>query len=192
MSRTLPRLGLFAALAASLLWVSGAPTQTTRPLNPRYRPYPYPTTPAKVVAPAPRPLPRLEPVAETKLLMEAIAHPNFRGLERQLRKKPGSTQAWTFARGQALLIGEAANLLMLRPPRNQGQLLWLERAGELRKAATDVARAVAAEDFTRSRTSFVELANSCNHCHQSFRVAVEIVPFQDPAAAPAGKTNLAP
>ncbi len=192
MSRTFALLGLFATLTAALIWVPAAPTQTYRPLNPRYRPYPYPTAAPKAVAPVPRVAPKLEPVAETKLLMEAMVHPNFRGLERLLRQKPTDAQAWTFARGQALLIGEAANLLMLRPPQNQGQPLWFERTTELRKAATDVARAAAAEDYTRSRTAFVELANSCNHCHQAFRVAVEIVPFQDPTPPPAGKTNLAP
>jgi hypothetical protein len=138
--------------------------------------------------------PKLEPVAETKLLMEAMAHPNFRGLERLLRQKPADPQAWGFARGQALLIAETANLLMLRPPRNQGQPTWFERATDLRKTATDVARTAASEDYTRSRSGFVELANSCNRCHQAFRVAVEIVPFQDALPPPPqpGKTSLAP
>jgi hypothetical protein len=64
---------------------------------------------------------------------------------------------------------------------------------DLRKAATAVARATASQDFTRSRSTFVELANSCNRCHQAFRVNVEIVPFQEaPPAPPPAKTSLAP
>src|SRR5262245_45627201 len=69
-------------------------------------------------------VPKLVPIAETKLLMEGLAHANFRGLDRHLKQKPTEDQAWTFARGQALLIAETANLLMLRPPRNEGESAW--------------------------------------------------------------------
>ena len=114
-------------------------------------------------------------------------------MERLLRQKPADVQSWTFARGQALLIAETANLLMLRPPRNQGQATWFDRAMDLRKAATEVDRATAAQDYARSRSTFVELANSCNRCHQAFGVKVEIVPFQEaPPAPPPTKTSLAP
>src|SRR5262245_17985539 len=78
--------------------------------------------------PPAKPAPRLEPVAETRLLMDGLNRANFRGLDRLLKEKPTEIEAWTFARGQALLIGETANLLMLRPPRNQGQDAWLERS----------------------------------------------------------------
>jgi hypothetical protein len=203
MSRTL-RLGLLAAGLLVLIWVSGAPSQVYQRPPSRYRPYyPYSTTKpaapltaperaAPLTAPSPRVLPKLEPVAETKLLMEGMANPNFRGLERLLKQKPADAQTWAFARGQALLIGETANLLMLRPPHNQGQPVWFERAMDLRKAAIAVARDAASEDFVRTRTAFVDLANSCNRCHQAFRVAVEIVPFQEAPAPPPAKTSLAP
>ena len=68
--------------------------------------------------------PKLVPVAETRLLMEGLAHSNFRGLERILKQKPADDKAWTFARGQALLIAETGNLLMLRPPKNAGEAIW--------------------------------------------------------------------
>src|SRR5689334_10670248 len=70
-------------------------------------------------------VPRLEPIAETKLIMEGMTHANFRGLERTLGKNPLDDQNWVFARGQALLIAESANLLMLRPPRNNGEAIWM-------------------------------------------------------------------
>lgn len=134
-------------------------------------------------APAPdRNQARLEPVAETRLLMEGLALPNFRGAEKLLRQKPDSTEAWKFARGQALLVAETANLLLLRPPRNsQARLAWFARATELRDASRELARSIAAENFPRSRVNLVSLANVCNRCHRAFRVAVEIVPFETPA-----------
>ncbi len=50
--------------------------------------------------PPPKAQPRMEAVAETKLLQNGLAHANVRGLERTLTEKPAEAQAWTFARGQ--------------------------------------------------------------------------------------------
>lgn len=124
--------------------------------------------------------PKLEAVAETKLLMEGLAHANFRGMERLLAEKPADVQTWTFARGQALLVAETANLLMLRPPKNQGQPVWFERAADLRKHATQLATTLAQRDYPGSRAGLQQLATSCNRCHQTFRVDVEITPFMQP------------
>jgi hypothetical protein len=123
--------------------------------------------------------PRLEPVAETKLIMEGLAHANFKGLERLLGQKPAEAQTWTFGRGQALLIAETANLLMIRPPQKEGQYTWFERAMTLRSRATDLAQILAKKDFEGARNSLALVADSCNRCHQSFRVPVQIEPFAD-------------
>ena len=135
------------------------------------------TGPAKIV-------PRLEAIAETKLIMEGLAHANFRGLERSLLKNPIDEQSWTFARGQATLIAESANLMMLRPPRNSGEPIWMERSMELRAQAQQLAKIVGAKDLDRAKAGMSQLANSCNRCHQTFRVPVEIAPFQQPEAPP--------
>ncbi len=137
-----------------------------------------PQTPPR---PPARPVPRLEAVAETRLLMEGLAQSNFRGLERLLKEKPASADAWVFARGQALLIAETGNLLLLRPPRNQGRDTWQQRAMDLRAAATALARQTAARDFERSRAALANLANVCNRCHQTFQVPARIAPFSEPS-----------
>jgi hypothetical protein len=136
-----------------------------------------------------RPTPRLEAVAETRLLMEGLDLPNFRGLERHLRQKPPDAETWTFVRGQALLIAESGNLLMLRPPRNAGERAWQDRAAELRALATRLARDAAARDYERCRTDLNELANACNACHQTFRIPMRMVPFAEP---PARSASLVP
>jgi hypothetical protein len=128
--------------------------------------------------------PKLEPVAETKLLMEGLMHPNFRGLERTLAQKAPEAQAWTFARGQALLIAEGGNLLMLRPPKNKGEQAWFERSMEIRGLASQLALVMARKDLERGRASLKTLANSCNRCHQTFRVPVQIAPFEDEPPPP--------
>jgi hypothetical protein len=120
-----------------------------------------------------RVLPRPEPVAETRLLMDGIADANFQGLAKLLKDKPDSTEGWTFARGQALLIAETGNLLMIRPP-SVGRAAWLDNAAALRTKAVDLARATAQRDLPRSRSLLNDLATSCNRCHETFRVEVRI------------------
>src|SRR5262245_59126736 len=164
MTRTVP---LLAALLAMLFLASRAePQLLPRPL---LRPAPNPST-SKFQ-------PKLEAVAETKLLMEGLALANFRGLDRLLRQRPDAADAWAFARGQALLLAETSNLLMLRPPRNQGQLTWHERATELRDVATQMARYAGNRDYSKAKAAMYTLANSCNKCHQTFRVEVRVEPF---------------
>jgi hypothetical protein len=134
-------------------------------------------------------VPKLEPIAETRLLMEGLAHANFRGLERNLTKKPIDDQSWVFARGQALLIAETANLLMLRPPKNQGEAVWFERSMDMRGQAMQLAKHLATKDLERSKAGMQQLANSCNRCHQSFRVQIEIVPFPQGDPPPLRKVS---
>lgn len=129
--------------------------------------------------PRPKVTPKLEPIAETKLIMEGLAHANFRGLERILSEKPGDEKAWVFARGQALLIAETANLLMLRPPKKDGQSTWFERAMELRSQSSQLAKTVMSKDLEKSRAGLVSLAETCNRCHTTFRVPVQITAFEE-------------
>lgn len=124
--------------------------------------------------------PRMEPVADTRLLMEGLNLANFRGLERHLKQEPSGNDAWAFVRGQALLIAETGNLLMLRPPRNRGDSVWQERSVDLRSAATRLARAASNREYARCRNGMNEIATVCNRCHQSFRVPVRLTPFADP------------
>jgi hypothetical protein len=130
--------------------------------------------------PAGKVSPKLEAVAETKLLMEGIANPNLRGLGNLLRDKPKDAEAWGFARGQALLIAETGNLLLLRAPRTAaGEEPWMKHATELREAGAGLARAAAAKDYQKSRSALAGVANTCNRCHQTFRVPARIDPFAE-------------
>lgn len=144
---------------------------------------PRPSGPAQIFTP-PRPLtsPKLEAVAETKLLMEGMTNANYRGLDRLLKQRPADVETWVFGRGQALLIAESANLLLLRPPRNaQGERAWMQLATDLREDATSLAKAMGARDYTRSVATFQTLTGTCNRCHQTFRVPQRIAPSAEPS-----------
>src|SRR5262249_18465796 len=149
-----------------------------QPLRPPLQPVQQPLQPKQTVVP--KVTPRLEPIAETRLIMEGVAHTNFRGLERLLTERPNETKAWTFARGQALLLAETANLLIARPPKNQGQAVWFERSMALRESARELAQAVGARDYERGKAGLLKVSAVCNSCHQSFRVNVQITPFAQP------------
>jgi hypothetical protein len=121
---------------------------------------------------------KLEPIAETKLLMEGLASPNLVALGKILQDKPTEAEAWRIARGQALLIAESGNLLLLRPPRTaSGEDPWMKHATELRDAGAALARSTAAKDYTASRKALAGVANACNRCHQTFRIPQRIDPF---------------
>jgi hypothetical protein len=122
----------------------------------------------------PRTPPKLTPVAETKLLMEGMAQPNYRALEKLLTETPADNEAWVFARGQALLLAETGNLLMIRPPNNAGQDQWMEYAASFRETASRLARACGTRDEAGARRGLSELAGACNRCHQTFRVPVRV------------------
>ena len=119
--------------------------------------------------------PRLEPVAETRLLMEGLAHPNFQAVDRRLKADPADADEWKLVRGQSLLMAEAANLLMIRPPKGpRAEELWMGRATDLRDVAGRLARAASAKDLGKSRQALAGVAASCNKCHETFRVEVRV------------------
>ena len=123
--------------------------------------------------------PKLVSVAETKLIMEGMTLPNYRGIAQHTDKKPADVETWAFVRGQALLVAESGNLLMLRPPKNQGQDAWMRNAADLRETGTELARQSAARDYDKTRAALGELTNTCNRCHQTFQVPVRIGAAED-------------
>ena len=64
--------------------------------------------------------PGFEAVADTRLLMEGMVNANYRSVGKLLKNKPADRETWVFVRGQAILIAESGNLLLLRPPRGRG------------------------------------------------------------------------
>ncbi len=122
---------------------------------------------------------RLVSVAETKLIMEGMTLPNYTGMARRLEKKPADVETWAVVRGQGLLVAESGNLLMLRPPKNQGQDAWMRHATDLREAGTELARQAANRDYDKTRAALGDLTNMCNRCHQTFQVPTRIGPAAD-------------
>jgi len=129
--------------------------------------------------------PKFEVLAETKLLMEGLTQPNYRALAKHLQGKgPTDVETWMFARGQALLIAETGNLLLLRPPHNEGRDTWMRRAMDMRQSAGTLARRLGNRDLARSRTALLDLTDKCNACHRTFRIPVRVSPNADSEPEP--------
>lgn len=112
--------------------------------------------------------------------MAGIAEPNLRSIGQLLKNKPKDAEGWTFAHGQALLVAETGNLLMLRPPQGRDQQnTWMAFSAELRENGTSLGTALVAKDYLQSRAALATTANTCNRCHQSFKVAARVNPFPD-------------
>jgi len=121
---------------------------------------------------------RLEPVAETKLIMNGFLEPNFSGLGTRLKDRPADDETWTIVRGQSLLVAEGGNLLLMRPPKTRAaQDAWMAKAAELRDAGVKLANAAARKDYVAARAGAAMLANACNRCHESTGVKNRVEPF---------------
>lgn len=129
---------------------------------------------AGAARPAPRVKPKFEVVAETRLLMDGLNQANYRGLAKLLKQKPADADTWTFIRGQALLIAETGNLLLLRPPRRAGADAWNQDAMDLRTEAADLARKAGNRDYEGSVVGLRRVGSVCNRCHATFRIATRI------------------
>ena len=124
--------------------------------------------------------PRLEAIADTKLLMVGLAKSNMDGLGKTLKDRPADAEAWGYVRGQGLLIAETGNLLLMRPPKTrQAQDSWMIFSVSLREAGVKVAKAAAAKDYPAARAAVASMSNVCNHCHEAFRVTERVVPLDD-------------
>ena len=150
---------LTTALLGALLLAAGGTAQVAKP-------------PAKFV-------PKFAVVAETRLLMDGLAQSNFRSIGKQLKAKPADNDTWTFVRGQAILIAETGNLLLLRPPRNSGRDTWMKLSMAMRDQAGSLARSAAARDYASSKAELSKLATACNRCHTTFKVPVRVAPEAD-------------
>ena len=180
-SSILLRAAVLVALAGLLLATAGEAQVGPRP--PLTRQPPRPLLPSPGSLPARKFVPRFEALAETRLLMEGLANSNYRSVQRLLKEKPDDDETWVFARGQALLIAETGNLLLLRPPRNGGRETWMKLATAMREEAANLARKIAGRDHAGSQAELTKLTASCNRCHQTFRVNVRVGPEPDKTGA---------
>jgi hypothetical protein len=127
-------------------------------------------------APAPV-LPPYKPVADTKLLMQAIIDPSADELWNAVRTtvdkegthefRPRTNEEWAVVRNHAVTLAESGNLLMMVPRAKDGDE-WMKRSREMIDQAE---RAIKAADARNADELFAvggDIYEACSTCHEKY------------------------
>lgn len=83
-------------------------------------------------------------------------------------RTPTNDAEWTVLQGQALMVAESANLLMM-PAHRRDEERWLADAKLMRDAGQSAFKAAKAHDMTALENLNDALYQSCVTCHQHYR-----------------------
>jgi hypothetical protein len=129
-------------------------------------------------APAPPPF---KPVADNKLLMQAVIDPNADLVWDSVKTivtakgtediRPKTEEQWTAVRNAAVALTESGNLLMLVPRAKDGGE-WMKRSQELIDTGEAAIRAIDAKNADRLFTVGGDIYEACSNCHRQYMEAI--------------------
>jgi hypothetical protein len=127
------------------------------------------------------PPPPFKPVADTKLLMQAVVDPTADEIWDAVRTiitdqgteeiRPRTNAEWDAVRNHAVALAESGNLLMMVPRAKDGDE-WMKRAQELIDTSERAIRAAEAKNADQLFTVGGEIYESCSNCHQKYMEAI--------------------
>ena len=101
-------------------------------------------------------------------LMVKILYPASDALFYIETRTPKTESEWTALEGQALMLAESANLLMM-PGRARDQKQWMADSTLLLEAGAAALTAVKARDVQAISALSDQLLESCTSCHKNYR-----------------------
>lgn len=101
-------------------------------------------------------------------LMVKIIYPASDALFYIESRTPKTDAEWTVLEGQALMVAESANLLML-PGRARDQKQWMADAKLMLEAGADAVAAAKKHDVEAIVALSDRLMESCTTCHKNYR-----------------------
>jgi hypothetical protein len=107
-------------------------------------------------------------VGTTSELMVTIIRPASDALFYIETRTPADGDGWSALEGQALMVAEAANLLML-PGRARDQKQWIADATLMRDAGAAAFKAAKTRKVEEVAAVSDQLYESCVTCHQHYR-----------------------
>jgi cytochrome c556 len=108
------------------------------------------------------------PIASVKQLHEAFITPASDTLFQAESVAPANAAAWRTLHNAALMLAEAANLLMVDGrAKDRGQ--WMVFARDMRNAAEAGMKAIAASDLDDLVAANGQLVDACMACHEPYR-----------------------
>ena len=101
-------------------------------------------------------------------LMVKIIYPTSDALFYIESRTPKTDAEWTALEGQALMLAESANLLMM-PGRARDQKQWMADARLMLDAGAAAVKAAKAKDVQAIAALSDQLMESCTTCHKNYR-----------------------
>ena len=103
-------------------------------------------------------------VATTGEVMTYLVVPSSTAVFRAAAEAPREDKDWTAVRGQALVLAEAGNLLVIGSRERAGD--WTRMAVALREAAVAAVKAAEQRDATALADAGERVYETCEQCHQ--------------------------
>jgi len=129
---------------------------------------------------APEP-PPFKPVADNKLLMQAVVDPMADVIWDSVKTivtvkgtedfRPKTEEEWIAVRNAAVALTESGNLLMLVPRAKDGGE-WMKRSQELINTGEAAIRAIDAKNADRLFTVGGDIYEACSNCHRQYMEAI--------------------
>jgi hypothetical protein len=125
--------------------------------------------------------PPFKPVADTKLLMQAVVDPNADVIWEAVKTidtptgteevRPKTEDEWVAVRNSAVAVAEAGNLLMIVPRAKDGGE-WMKRAQEMIDTGERAIKAADAKNAQQLFTVGGEIYDACSNCHREYMEAI--------------------
>ena len=125
--------------------------------------------------------PPFKPVADNKLLMQAVVDPNADIIWEAVKTidsaagteeiRPRNDEQWAAVRNAAVALAESGNLMMLVPRAKDGGE-WMKRAQEMIDTGEKAIRAAEAKNADQLFTVGGDIYDSCSNCHRQYMDAI--------------------
>jgi hypothetical protein len=125
--------------------------------------------------------PPFKPLADNKLLMQAIVDPNADIVWEAVKTidtkegteeiRPRNDDAWTAVRNAAVTLAESGNLLMMVPRAKDGGE-WMKLSQQMIDTSEAAIRAAEAKNADRLFTVGGDIYEACSACHQKYMDAI--------------------
>jgi hypothetical protein len=125
--------------------------------------------------------PPFKPVADTKLLMQAVIDPNadlvwdaVKTIETKdgtQEIRPKTDEEWAAVRNAAVAVAESGNLLMMVPRAKNGDD-WMRLAQDMITSGEEAIKAAQARNAEKLFTVGGDIYESCSNCHRKYMDAI--------------------
>jgi hypothetical protein len=128
------------------------------------------------------PPPPFKPVADVKQLMQAAIDPSADAIweatgsitdaKGTVERRPKNDEEWAAVRNSAIVLTEAANLLMM-PPRAKDGDEWMKRSQEMLDTGMAAWKAADAKNVDQLFTIGGDVYDACSRCHEQYMDAIK-------------------